>query len=73
MTKFFGLRAKTHSYLIDGSSEDRKAKRTKKVDIKKFKFENYKSCVEATQLDNKIKYLEKNKINIDNLKKIIKS
>ena len=30
MTKFFGLRAKTHSYLIDGSSEDRKAKGQKK-------------------------------------------
>ena len=73
MTKFFGLRAKTYSYLIDGSSEDKKAKRTKKVCIKKFKFENYKSCVEATQLDNKIRYLEKYKINIDNLKKIIKS
>ena len=40
---------------------------------KKLKFENYKNCLEATQLDNKINYLEKNKINIDNLKKVIKN
>ena len=30
MTKFVGLRATTYSYLIDGSSEDKKAKGTKK-------------------------------------------
>ena len=36
-------------------------KDTKKCVIKrKLKFENYKNCLEATQLDNKIKYLEKN-------------
>ena len=29
MTKFFGLRAKTDSYLIDDGSEDKKAKSTK--------------------------------------------
>ena len=34
--------------------------------------ENYKNCLEATQLDNEIKYLEKNKVSIDRLKKIIK-
>ena len=66
MTKFVGLRAKTYSYLIDDGSEDKKAKGTKKCVIKrKLKFENYKNCLEATQLDNKIKYLEKNKINTD--------
>ena len=49
-------------------------KDTKKCVIKrKLKFENYKNCLEATQLDNKIKYLEKNKINIHSLKKIIKN
>ena len=31
MTKFFGLRAKTYSYLIDDSSEDKKAKGRKTV------------------------------------------
>ena len=29
---------------------------------KKLKFENYKNCLEATKLDNKIKYLEKKKL-----------
>ena len=36
---------------------------TKKCVIKrKLKFEKYKTCSEATQLDNKISHLEKNKI-----------
>ena len=63
MAKFIGLRTKIYSYSIDGSSEDKKAKRTKKCVIKrKLKFENYKNWLEATQLDNKIKYLEKIKL-----------
>ena len=45
----------------------KKQKPKKVVKIRKFKFENYKSCLEATQLDNKIKYSEKNRINIDNI------
>ena len=66
MTKFFGLRAKTFSYLIGDGIEDKKAKDTKKCGIKrKLKFENCKNCLEATQLDNKINYLERNKIDID--------
>ena len=74
MTKFVGLRAKTYSYLIDDGSEDKKAKGTKKCVIKrKLKFENYKNCLEATQLDNKIKHLENNKTNIDSLKKVIQN
>ena len=35
MAKFVGLRAKTYSYLIDDSSEDKKAKRHEKVGCKK--------------------------------------
>ena len=31
MTKFFGLRAKTYSYLIDDGSENKKAKTQKSV------------------------------------------
>ena len=31
ITEFSGLRAKTYSYLIDGGSEDKKVKVTKKV------------------------------------------
>ena len=52
MTKLVGLRAKANSDLIDDGSEDKKAK-------------GIRSCLEETRLDNKIKYLEKNKINID--------
>ena len=61
VVEFFGLRAKTYSYLIDDVSEDKKAKCTKKCVIKrKLKFENYKNCLEATHLENKINHLEKN-------------
>ena len=74
MAKFVGLRAKVYSYLIDDSSVDKKAKGTRKCIIKrKLKLDNFKNCLEATQIDNKIKYLEKNKINIDSFKKIIKN
>ena len=63
MTKFVGLRAKAYSYLIDDDSENKKAKSAKNCVIKrKLKFENYKNCSEASQLDNKIKYLEKIKL-----------
>ena len=49
--------------------KDTKAKDTKKCAIKrKRNFENYKKCIEATQLGNKIKYLEKNEIKKDSLK-----
>ena len=63
MTKFFGLKAKTYSYLIDDGSEDKKAKGTKKCAIKtKLKFEDYKNSLEATQFENTQfeNYLEKN-------------
>ena len=73
MAKFVGLRAKPFSYLIDDGSKDKKAKGTKRWVIKKLKFENHKNCLEATQLDNKKNYLEKRKIDIDSLKKILKS
>ena len=70
MTKIIGLRAKTYINLIDDGSEDKKAKDTKKCVINsELKFENYKNCLEATQLENIINYLEKYKINIYNLKK----
>ena len=52
MTKFAGLKAK--------KIKDKKAKGTKKCVIKrKIVFENYKNCLEANQLENKINYLEK--------------
>ena len=53
MANFVGLRAKSYSCLIDDSSEDKKAKGTKMCVIKrKIKFENYKNCLKATQLEN---------------------
>ena len=36
----------------------KKAKGTKKCIIKKLKFESYKNLLEATQLDNNMKYLQ---------------
>ena len=73
ITKCVRLRAKTYNYLIDDSSEDKKAEGTKKCVLKrKLKFEKYKNCLEGTQLNNKIKYLEEKKINIDSIKKSIK-
>ena len=59
MTKCVGLIAKTYSYLMDDGSENKQQKAQKLISQKKLKFENYKNCLEATQLDNKIKYLEK--------------
>ena len=37
------------------------------------KFENYKNCLEATQLENEIIHLGKNKTDLDSIKKIIKN
>ena len=56
MRKFSLLRAKTYTYLIDNGSEDKKAKDIEKCVLKrKFKFWNYKNCLQATQLKNKIR------------------
>ena len=69
MTKFVDRRATIYSYLINDSSENKKAKGTKKCVVKReLKFENYKSCLKATQLASKIKHLEKNKIDADGIK-----
>ena len=52
----------------------KKEKGTKKCVIKrKLKFENYKNCLEATQLGNKINHLEKNQTNISSIKKVMKN
>ena len=43
--------------------------KTKKFVIKrKLKFENYKDCLEAVQIENKKSHLEKHKIDVDSLK-----
>ena len=60
MKKTLGLRAKTFSYLKNYGSEDKKTEGTKKCIIKrKVKFEDFKSCLETTQLENTINHLEK--------------
>ena len=69
MKEFGGLRPKTYSYLKENNDEDKKAKGTKKCIIKrKLKFESYKNCLEAARIENKINYLEKNKIDVDSPK-----
>ena len=48
----------------------KKATGTKKCEMKqKLKFQDYQNCVEATQLKNEIIYLEKNKIDVNSLRK----
>ena len=46
MTEFVALRLKTHSYLMDNSNCDKKAKGTRKCVIKRIrKFNYYKHCL----------------------------
>ena len=58
MKELAALRAKTYSYLTNSNDEDKKAikkvKDTQKCVIKrKLIFEDYKNCLEATQLKKK--------------------
>ena len=70
MKKFVGLRAKTYSYLKDNNDKDKKAKGTKKCVIKrKLTFQDYKNCLEAAQVENKI---NQNKIDVDSPEELIK-
>ena len=56
-----------------GNDEDEKAKGTKNCVIKrKLEFENYKNCLEATQIKNDINYLEKTKIFVGSLRELKK-
>ena len=73
MKEFLGLRAKTYSYLKDSNDEDIKAKGTKICVIKrKLKSQDYKNCLEAAQIENKINHSEK-KLKQIILKKIKKN
>ena len=57
--EFAVLRPKTCSYLTDGSDVNKKAEGTKNCAIKrKLKFEDFKQCLEATHLENKINHIE---------------
>ena len=60
LMEFVTLRPKAYSYLTDHYDENRKAKCKIKCIVKrKVKFEDYKSCLKATKLENKINQLEK--------------
>ena len=61
MTEFAALRPKTYSYLADDNDENKKAK-VQCVKKQKLIFEDYKNCLKATQLENKVKQLEKIKL-----------
>ena len=51
---------KRYSYLKVNNDEDKKVKGTKKCIIKrKLKFEDYKNCLEAVQIENRINHLKK--------------
>ena len=67
MNEFVGLRVK--SYLKENNGEYKKEKGTKKRVIKrKLKFQDYKNCLRAAKIENKINYLEKEKFDLDNHK-----
>ena len=69
MKEFVRLRVTAYSYLKDNNDEGKKAKRTKMCVIKrKLKLQDYKNCLEAPQIGNKINHLEKNKIDVDSLR-----
>ena len=60
MKNIVGLRAKTYRYLKGNNDEDIKPKGTKMCVIKrKLRFKDYKNCLEASQIENKINHLEK--------------
>ena len=64
-TEVAALQPKTYSYLTNNKDEDKKAKVTKVCVVKqKLKLEDYKHCLEVTQLENKINQLEKNKSDV---------
>ena len=72
MAEFLALKQKTYSYLIDDGDKDKEAKDTKKcVTNRRHKYEYYKHCLEATQLENKINQLKKilkKKVDVDSFR-----
>ena len=67
MKEFAALREKTYSYLTDIKDENKKGKGTKKCDIKiKFRFQNYKNCLEAVPLENN-ETLQKRNVTKENM------
>ena len=73
MAIFIGLRAKACKYLMMMATKIKKQRHKKVCQKRTLKFENYKNCLEATQLENEIIHLGKNKTDLDSIKKIIKN
>ena len=74
MSKFATLRPKTYSSVIDDGDENKMSEGTKNcVTKQKLKFDYYKHCLGATQLENRVNQLEKKKFMRIVLEKIIKN
>ena len=73
MKEFVVLRVKTYIYLKGDNDEGKKANGTKHCVIKrKLKFQDYKNCLEAAQIETKINHLEKKKVDVASYKEFIK-
>ena len=60
MKKVVGLRAKTCNYLKTIMMKMKKQKEQRKCAMKmNFKFRDYEKCFKASQIENKINYLQK--------------
>ena len=58
------------SYLKENKNKDKKEKGPKNCEIKrKLQFQDSNNCLEATQLENKINQLVKNKADVGSIKK----
>ena len=68
MTEFAALTPNTYSYLTDDNDENKKRKWHKKVSHTTTKKMKVLTFLEATQLENKINKLEKNKVDVDSLR-----
>ena len=67
MKEFVTQSPKTYNYLTDDNEENKEAKKTKKKCVikRKLKFEDYKHCLEAIQVENKTNQQEQSKTDVD--------
>ena len=71
LKKLVGIRAKSYSCLKENKYENKKATGTKKcLKKRKLKFRDYKNCLKSAQTNGTLKYLEKEKLNVGNLKNL---
>ena len=71
MKDFAAMRSKGYNYLTATTikKKEQKAQKKEKCAMKrKIKFEDFKSCLEPTQIENKIKKLEKNQFDVNSLR-----